>query len=154
MTHTTKTRAADPAPWFRAWPGVEQQLTLGLTSRELALWHTLRLKFWAAGCRPMSNAMIERVASMQDKMDGATDGSAWASAVLVAERGLEELPGEGWVFPDLREQHAETIRAKVKSAESGRKGGQAKRSGTATDEGPTKTMPPTGAAAAVDPDDF
>lgn len=154
MTHTTNPRVADPAPWFRAWPGVEQQLTLGLTSRELALWHTLRLKFWAAGCRPMSNAMIERVASMQDKMDGASAGSDWAPAVLVAERGLEELPGEGWVFSDLREQHAGTILAKVKLAESGRRGGQAKRSGKATDEGPTKTKPPTDAAAAVDPNDF
>lgn len=134
MTHTTKTRTADPAPWFCAWPGIEQGLTLGLTSGELALWYTLRLKFWATGCRPMSAAMIERVASMQAKVDNATDGTAWTSAILDAERGLESVPGEGWVFPDLLEQHAKTIAAKAKASEAGRRGGQVKRTSTPTSE--------------------
>lgn len=145
MTHTTKTRAAEPTPWFRAWPGVEQLLTEGMTSRELALWQTLRLKFWAAGCRPMSKAAIERTAVLQNMVDGATDGIAWASAILVAERGLAERTGEGWIFTDLLEQHAEIILSKAKAAEAGRKGGQMKK----------KTVPADGGTSpSADPHDF
>lgn len=145
MGDATKTRAAEPTPWFRTWPGVEQLLTEGMTSRELALWHNLRLKFWAAGCRPMSAAQIERAASMQNMLDTSTDGIAWASAILVTERGLEERTGEGWVFTDLLEQHAEIILSKAKSAESGRKGGQMRRK-TAPADGGTSTS--------ADPNDF
>lgn len=145
MTHNTKTRAAEPTPWFRAWPGVEQLLTEGMTSRELALWHTLRLKFWAAGCRPMSKAAIERAAALQNMVDAATGSTAWASAILVAERGMEERPGEGWSFTDLLDQHAQIILSKAKSAEAGRKGGQMRRK-TAPADGGTSTS--------ADPYDF
>lgn len=145
MGNATKTRAADPAPWFRTWPGVEQLLTEGMTSRQRALWHTLRLKFWAGGCRPMSMALIERTAATQNLLDAFTDGTGWVSAILGADHGLEERPGEGWAFTDLLDYHAETIRAKEKSAEAGRKGGLVKRTSAPTGE----ARPGNG-----DPDDF
>jgi hypothetical protein len=146
MTHTTKTRTAEPAPWFRAWPGVEQSLTEGMTSRELALWYSLRLKFWAAGCRPMTLAAIERAAALQGHYDKAPEATDWVNSILVSERGLAELPDEGWVFVDLQEQHAETILARGKAAEAGRKGGLMKKQ--------TATAPAAPQTNGVDAGDF
>ena len=82
----------------------------------------------------MSEAKIERVASMQAKVDNATDDTAWTKAILDAERGLESVPDEGWVFPDLVAQHAKLIESKAKASESGRRGGMVKRTSTSTGE--------------------
>ncbi len=90
----------------------------------------------------MSMALIERTAATQNLLDAVTDGTGWVSSILGADHGLEERPGEGWAFTDLLDYHAETIRAKEKSAEAGRKGGQMRRNTVPADGGTSTSADP------------
>lgn len=108
---------------YHVLPGLEQLLTEGMASHEKALWHTLRLKFWAGGCLPLTSLSVARSVGLLNLLDGAPErGTEWGEHCLTTERGVTQTP-EGVVFPDLLEQANRAGATRARLAEAGRKGG-------------------------------
>lgn len=124
-----------------------------LTPLQLGYWLMIRCRFYAGECRPLPVTRIAKILQIN-----ADDPELLE--VLHSDYGFEET-GEGWIVPELTEQHRKAAQDVERMRGLGRMGGRARAEKARQHTQDTPTVPPAQQAPSLaapfvddDPEDF